>query len=157
MGDEHRTATLIVEPSNAFDLSLHRRVVVRNRLVLQALTHQRGLGVGQWIESDLAVTVSQQHGRDVGGRKPPDREPGFGQKTRTKAEPIGTVMVAGDEQNGRALAHHDPGERLVEQANGLGRRDRAVVDVAGDQHHIRALRTHEPDQLIEHVRLVFQE
>ena len=58
-------------------------------------------------------------------------------------------MVAGDGHDGHAEPEDDLAEHVVQQFDGFGGRDGAVVEVAGDEHGRRPDLRHQRDELLE--------
>ena len=72
-----------------------------------------------------------------------------------KGEPFRGVVVAADEQNGHA-ARTQPGQKLIEQLDSLGRRHGLVVHVARDQHAVRPLVVQDRKNLPQNIGLILQ-
>ena len=103
---------------------------------------------------DGAVLVAQDDGRGRLRQLAHQVQPALAQQRRREPDAHGAVVVAGDGDDRHPLPVDDLGEHAVEQLDGFGGRDGAVVEVAGDEHGGRFHLGDQRDELLEHVLLV---
>ncbi len=89
------------------------------------------------------VAVLQADDDGLGAERADDMQALAGQQLGAETEPVGAVVVAGDDDHRHAEAAHDAVEGVVEQADSLDRRHRAVVHIAGDEHGVWPHLAHE--------------
>jgi hypothetical protein len=154
VGDHDGALALGVAGADARELGAEGGVMALDIVVLQELAHHGGLGVGERIEVDGAVFVSEADAARRGGRHTEEVEPLGREELCAEAEAVGAVMVAGDQNHGDLEPTNQAGEDVVQKADGVRRRDGAVVDIAGDDDGIGARVADEVDELIEDIGLV---
>jgi hypothetical protein len=88
------------------------------------------------------------HGTTDGGDGGADVQTGALQQPGGEAEADRRVVVAAGEHH-LGAGVDEPGDGLGEQLDGVGRRQRPVVDVAGDQHRVDRLGAHRLDQVVD--------
>ena len=81
----------------------------------------------------------------------------FLQQPGVQSQPVGAVVVAGDDDDVRRRLARQPGDDLVPQRNGFRRRHCAVEHVAGDDDGIRTGVLGQRHELLQHVSLVVRE
>ena len=157
VGDDHRTPPRHVGRTHHGGLRGERGVMVGDRVVAAGAAHQGRLGIGQGVHRDLAVGVAQQQRRRVHFHRPAHGEPGALQQAGAEGEAVGAVVVAGDHHHRNLQIEHQLAQHQVEQAHGLGRRHRAVVDVAGEQDGVGPGVGGDTHELLQHVGLVVEQ
>ncbi len=120
----------------------------------EGVPRQVGVQVGDAVDRDRAVVVGEEHrvGQPRGLGDDADavvHDPG------AEAEPCRGVVVARRQDDGRRL--RQALERAGEQADGVDRRDRAVVDVTGDDDEVDGAVPHGVDEEVGEGRLVLEQ
>ncbi len=95
-------------------------------------------------------------GRTVGLEAAADVHVAAGEEPRAEAEVVGAVVVPGDRDDGDPGALDHLAEEGVEEADGLGAGEGAVVEVAGEDERVDALVAEEGHHLVERVALVVE-
>ena len=132
-------------------------VVISAQRATQSGTHHGGLGIGQRMNRHRAMGVVQHDGLRLRVHHATHAQPRAAQQAGTKGQSIGAVVVASDHHHRDAQALHQLGQHQIEQAHGLGRRHRAVVDVACQQDGVRSQLGGKADELTQQMGLVFEQ
>jgi hypothetical protein len=113
-------------------------------LAAQGAAAQVGLQVGHGVHEP----VPHAHGLPAARRIRAHVKPAAGEQRRREAQPLGRVVVARDDDDGRHL--RQPGQRVVGEPDGVHGRDRPVVQVARDHDGVRTLGPREPTSQSTH-------
>ena len=122
----------------------------------QGVPREVGVQVRDAVDGHRAVGVVDEHrvGRGVRARRGCARAASI--TPDTEAEPRGGVVVArGDAPPSRSAARRS--STRGEHADGVDRRDRAVVDVAGDDDEVDRALHDEVDEVVEEGGLVLEQ
>lgn len=136
---------------------LERAVVVAELHVAVALAHLCWRHKWKRHDMERSMLILEGHALGLFRHRSEDVEPLLPEQTGAVSQPAAAVVIAGDHDNGGLDAEDDPREDVVEQAHGVRRRHRAIEDVTCDQQGVRLEIGHEVDELLEDVRLVFEQ
>ena len=70
-----------------------------------------------------------------------------------KGQALCRVMIAAYD-NDRHTEFRQPDKKIVKQLDGVGRRDRLVVNISGDQKNIGAFTRHDADNFVKYICLI---
>jgi hypothetical protein len=137
------------------------RLVIGERLIAEALSYDRWLGIRNRAKPHGAVRIVQPKVRLAACAFPPelpaDVQAPLPQHPRRELEPSRAVMVAGNHEDRHLNIENEAREDVIEERHRVHRRQGAVVHIARHENRVGLRVTRQLDELIEHVRLIVGE
>ena len=149
MGSDHPTCAIRHMAPCCGDLRPENVLRACQGLVRKAFARRIFVAEGKRRKGDAAVFVAQDQRRLVARDRSPDERPAAIGHHGHRSDPVAGIVIAGHHHNGRLGLGCDPGQEIVELANGAGRRRGAVEDVACDDEDIDRILAHRRLDLIE--------
>lgn len=135
MGHHYLGQALAIVRLNLLQQAGHRLLVAAG-IHLKHMPYLRRLGIGNGIETGIAVTAFEDKRLNLRLQRAANIKATGGHLPRRKSEPLLTVVITGYHEHRNVMLIEQDIEELIQQGNRAGRRDRAVVYVTGDHQGI---------------------